>query len=147
MSPINSTDLDKLSAAITSSMTAGFAQLQTALISTIEQTRVIVPKAVAKQRFIPKGQTASPSDLADKDRRILSIFAKRGFRNVVLKDRANPDKPFSVRPFQGWLAEGRIVRRGQKGVMGLFDITQTDPLPASPNKGGKGKGKPQLRTV
>jgi hypothetical protein len=27
--------------------------------------------------------------------------------------------------------------------MGLFDITQTDPLPASPSKGGK-KGKPQL---
>jgi hypothetical protein len=147
MSPINSTDLDKLSAAITSSMTAGFAQLQTALISTIEQTRVIVPKATPNRpHFLAKGQRVAPSDLASKDARIAAAFARRGFKDAVLKDRANPDKPYTVRPFQGWLAEGRIVRRGQKGVMGLFDITQTDPLPASP-KGGKGKGKPQLRTV
>jgi hypothetical protein len=96
MSPINSTDLDKLSAAITSSMATGFAQLQQALVSTIQQTQVVVtPKATTKQhytRFLGKGQTASPSDLADKDRRILSIFAKRGFRNVVLKDRASARK-------------------------------------------------------
>jgi len=42
-------------------------------------------------------------------------------------------KPYgSVEKGTGWLAEGRVVRRGEKGVKGLFHISQTDPVPAKP---------------
>jgi hypothetical protein len=63
---------------------------------------------------------------------------RRGF-SVTLKDRANPDAPFDVKPFKAWLAEGRVVRRGQKSVSGLFHKSQTDLLP--------GKAPALLRTV
>ena len=45
--------------------------------------------------------------------------------------RNDPKAPFDVRPFKGWLDQGRIVRKGQKGVRGLFHITQTDALPSA----------------
>src|SRR5262249_6452165 len=64
-----------------------------------------------------------------KDEALRRRFLKRGF-SVTLKDRSDPNKPFDVRPFKGWLEQGRIVRKGQKGVAGLFHVTQTDPLPA-----------------
>jgi hypothetical protein len=138
MSPINTADLDKLSTAITSSMAQGFAQLQTALISTIQQTRVIVPKATTKPQFLPKGAKAAPADLSAKDAQIVARFAKRGFQ-VTLKDRNDPNKPFDVRPFKGWLDQGRVVRKGQKSVLGLFHVSQTDALPSA--KPAKGKAK------
>jgi hypothetical protein len=143
MSPINATDLDKLSAAITSSMTAGFAQLQTALVSTIEQTRVIVPKATTKAHFLPRGAKASANDLAAKDQRILNIFAKRGFKDVVLRDRNNPSADFNVKPFKLWVESGRVPRKGSKSVFGLFHRDQTDPIPGKASPSPK-KGKPQL---
>jgi hypothetical protein len=34
-----------------------------------------------------------------------------------------------VKPFKAWLADGRVVRKGQKSVAGLFHISQTDALP------------------
>ena len=71
-------------------------------------------------------------------------------------NRADPSQPYDVRPFKGWLDQGRIVRKGQRGIRGLFHVTQTDPLPvkASPKtapaqskpatpKVGKAKGKLQ----
>ena len=84
--------------------------------------------------FLPKGSHAAPSDLAAKDQRIVNAFAKKGFK-VTLMDRNDPKAPFDVRPFKGWLDQGRIVRKGQKGVKGLFHITQTDAIaPAKPAK-------------
>lgn len=84
--------------------------------------------------FIPKGQKADAGSLAAKDQRIVNAFNKRGFK-VTLMDRDNPKAPFDVRPFKGWLDQGRVVGKGQKGVKGLFHITQTDALPsAKPTK-------------
>ena len=76
--------------------------------------------------------------LAAKDRSIKATFTKRGIKDVVLMDRSDRSKPFNVRPFgrpakddqpaTGWIAEGRIVKKGEHGVRGLFHISQTEPL-------------------
>jgi hypothetical protein len=138
MAPINTNDLDKITSTIALAMQQGFAQLTAALSQ---------PKTVAAQAktasyrystpFLPKGSHAAPSDLAAKDQRIVNAFAKRGFK-VTLMDRNDPKAPFDVRPFKGWLDNGRVVRKGQKGVKGLFHVDQTDPLPV---KTGKAKPK------
>jgi hypothetical protein len=50
-------------------------------------------------------------------------------------DRSDKSKPFDVKPFKAWLADGRVVRKGQRGVRGLFHISQTDAIvPAKPVK-------------
>lgn len=76
--------------------------------------------------------------LANKDKAIRSAFTKRGIKDVVLMDRADPAKPFNVRPFgrqanddgpaTGWIGQGRIVKKGEKSVRGLFHVSQTEPL-------------------
>ena len=63
-------------------------------------------------------------------------------------DRADRSKPFNVKPFKGWLEQGRMVKKGEKSIKGLFHISQTSELPKpsakpSPVK-GEAKGKPQL---
>jgi hypothetical protein len=78
--------------------------------------------------FLPKGSHAAPSDLAAKDAALIAAFKRKGFADVVLMDRSDKSKPFNVRPFKGWLDQGRMVRKGSKSVKGLFHITQTDPL-------------------
>jgi hypothetical protein len=128
MSPISTNDLDKITAAITSSMTAGFAQITQALA---QQPKAAIPaqayQYIKTSPFLPKGSKMAATDLASKDARIVAAFSKRGFK-VTLMDRNDPAKPFDVRPFKGWLDQGRIVRKGQKGVKGLFHVDQTDPI-------------------
>ena len=96
------------------------------------------PKAASKPHFLPKGSHAAPSDLASKDATLINAFQRKGFKDVVLMDRNDPAKAFNVRPFKGWLEQGRIVRKGQRGIRGLFHIHQTDPLP------GKASAKPTI---
>jgi hypothetical protein len=48
-------------------------------------------------------------------------------------NRADPKAEFNVRPFKQWLEQGRMVRKGQHGIRGLFHISQTDVIaPAKP---------------
>jgi hypothetical protein len=94
----------------------------------------------ASSHFLPKGEKAAPSDLASKDQHLINAFHRKGFKDVVLMDRSDPAKDYNVRPFKGWLEQGRIVRKGQRGVRGLFHVTQTDPLP------GKASAKPTVTT-
>ena len=98
------------------------------------------PQAAASPHFLPKGSHAAPSDLASKDARIVAAFASpsAGFK-VTLLDRNDPTKPFNVRPFKGWLEQGRVVRKGRRGVRGLFAFDQTDALPSA--KPAKAKAK------
>ena len=143
MAPIAKSDLDQISMTIASAMSQGFAQLTQAFS---QQAAPISRAASAKTSyrysgFLPKGAKASPSDLADKDRQIVAMFKRRGF-DAHLMDRNDPKVPFDVRPYKGWLEVGRVVRKGQHGVRGLFHVTQTDALPSS--KPTKGKSKPQL---
>jgi hypothetical protein len=143
MSPIASTDLDKITSTIALAMQQGFAQLTSAFA---QMTPTVTPKA--SPRFLAKGAKAAPSDLAAKDARIVAAFTKRGFKNVVLIDRANPKAAFNIKPFKAWLTDGRVVRKGQKGIRGLFHVDQTDVIPASPKPKGKfGKARPHLQPV
>lgn len=98
----------------------------------------IVTKALAAQGVVKPAMQAQPSKFAAKDASILRTFKKRGIKDVVLMDRNDPTKPFNVRPFgkvaedgskSGWLGQGRIVKKGEKSVKGLFHISQTEVLP------------------
>jgi hypothetical protein len=115
--------------AMTSLSKDELASLVAAVVTQIMQGQSAAPKA--SSRFLPKGEKAEPTDLASKDQHILNAFHRKGFKDVVLMDRDDPSKDYNVRPFKGWLEQGRIVRKGQRGVRGLFHITQTDPLPVS----------------
>jgi len=81
----------------------------------------------------PQANRFGQFDPARKDQWLRNSFSRRGFKDVVLLDRADPTKPFNVKPYKGWIAEGRVVRRGEKGVRGLFHITQTDVVGATTN--------------
>jgi hypothetical protein len=136
MSPISKSDLDQISMTIASAMQQGFAQLTAASASKAATAKTSYRYSTP---FLAKGQKASPSDLQAKDARIVAAFARKGFK-VTLKDRNDPKLPYDVRPYKGWLEVGRVVRKGQHGVRGLFHLTQTDALPtATPPKGKKAK--------
>ena len=82
-------------------------------------------------------------DPVSKDRQLLNTFTRRGFTNVILMDRNDPTKDFNVRPWKGWVKLGRVVRKGERGVRGLFQVDQTDVIaPASPSKVRKPSLKP-----
>jgi hypothetical protein len=84
-----------------------------------------------------KGGTARKSKadlLSAKDKALVAGFSRKGFKDVVLMDRTDPTKPFNVRPFNGWISQGRIVRKGERGVQGLFHISQTEPVTAAPKE-------------
>jgi len=50
------------------------------------------PKAAS--HFLPKGEKAAPADLAAKDQHIVNAFHRKGFKDIVLMDSADPSKPF-----------------------------------------------------
>jgi hypothetical protein len=102
------------------------AQIVSAVITALK-TQGAAPKGAAPQAK----NTFGKFDPIAKDRQLLNTFSRRGFK-VTLMDRNDPSKPFDVKPFRQWLNEGRIVRRGEKGVKGLFHVSQTDPVPAKP---------------
>lgn len=99
------------------------------------------PKARSTKRRTTKTAKRSKADvLADKDASILSTFKRRGITNVVLMDRSDRSKAFNVRPFgrvmedgskTGWLGEGRVVKKGETSVRGLFHVSQTEELPSA----------------
>jgi hypothetical protein len=113
------------------------AQLIASVVSQVMQGQNATPKA-SSPRFLPRGEKAAPSDLASKDAALINAFHRKGFKDVVLMDRTDPAKPFNIKPFKAWLSDGRIVRKGQRGIRGLFHVTQTDPLP------GKASVKPTI---
>ena len=107
-------------AAITSTIAAAL------LAALTQQPRAASPKPT--NGFLPKGSHAAPADLASKDAQIVALFKRRGF-DAHLMDRNDPKVPYDVRPYKGWLQVGRVVRKGQHGVRGLFHLHQTDALP------------------
>ena len=46
----------------------------------------------------------------------------KGIKSADIQLRVN------VLPYKGWIAQGRVVMKGQHGVRGLFHITQTEEL-------------------
>jgi hypothetical protein len=57
-------------------------------------------------------------------------------------DRSDRSKPFNIKPYQAWLQENRMVRKGEKSVRGLFHASQTDILKTAAKAAAKAKGKP-----
>lgn len=102
-------------------------------------TEAQVTNLVNKLEVLLAGVNAAPATapakatdkFARKDKAILRGFAKKGIKNAVLMDRTDPTKAFDVRPFKGWVAVGRIVKKGEHGVRGLFHVSQTEEVKAS----------------
>ena len=66
-------------------------------------------------------------------------ISRRGFKPIILMDRNDPSKDYNIRPYRGWIKLGRVVRKGERSVFGLFHIDQTDVIPAKPAPAPKGK--------
>ena len=86
------------------------------------QSQGASPKAASQP--IAKGEF----DPVRKDQWLRNSFARRGFKDVVLMDRSDKSKPYNIRPYRGWIEQGRRVRKGEHGVRGLFHISQTDVI-------------------
>ena len=99
------------------------AQIVSAVISALQVQGQAAASKAASQPF-------AKFDPAAKDRQLVNTFARRGFKDVVLMDRSDKSKPYNIRPYKAWIELGRVVRRGERGVRGLFHIDQTDPIPA-----------------
>lgn len=73
---------------------------------------------------------------AQNDAECVKAFTKAGYRDV--QPRVNVmtygKRDASGKAVSGWLAQGRMVRKGEKaikvGPFSLFHVTQTDPLVA-----------------
>ena len=81
-----------------------------------------VISALQVQGAAPKAASISaPADrLAQRHAAILKGFQRKGFKDAKLF--------VDIKPFKGWLAEGRQVRKGQHGIKGLFHRDQTDVI-------------------
>jgi hypothetical protein len=106
------------------------------MADTLNQTQLAQIVSAPKAASQPFGKF----DPAAKDRQLVNTFARRGFKDVVLMDRSDKSKPYNIRPYKAWIELGRVVRRGERGVRGLFHITQTDPIPAKPEMTTERKG-------
>ena len=106
------------------------AQLDQTQLSQIVQA---VISALQVQGTAPKAAAISaPVDtLAAKDRSLVAGFKRKGIPvdQIKLMDRSNPKADYNIRPFKGWLEQGRMVKKGEKSIRGLFHITQTSELP------------------
>jgi hypothetical protein len=80
----------------------------------------------------PKPAISAPGNsLEAKDRALISGFKRKGIpvADIKLMNRADPKADYNIRPFKGWLEQGRMVKKGEKSIRGLFHITQTSELP------------------
>jgi hypothetical protein len=90
---------------------------------TQEQLAALIANVVSQ---VMQGQTAAPKapaisapdKLAQRHAAILRGFIKRGYKDAKLFT--------DIKPFKAWMAEGRIVKKGQKSIKGLFHRDQTD---------------------
>ena len=98
------------------------------------------------QQSEAKPQTFSniSASLAKKDQQILRGFKRLGIKDVVLMDRSDKTRSFNVKPFKAWIADGRVVRKGQHGVKGLFHVSQTDQLDQAEKPVDQPKAESQL---
>jgi hypothetical protein len=104
------------------------AQLDQTQLSQIVQAVISALQVQGSTAAKPASISAPVDTLAQKDRALVAGFKRKGIPvdQIVLMDRANPAKPFNVKPFKAWLEQGRQVRRGEKSIKGLFHQSQTD---------------------
>ena len=90
---------------------------------TQEQLAALIANVVSQ---VMQGQTAAPNaapvsapdKLAQRHASILAGFKRKGFKDAKLF--------VDIKPFKSWMSEGRIVKKGQKSIKGLFHRDQTD---------------------
>jgi len=112
-------------------------QIVAAVLQALGNTSTASPKAPAVSQ--------PANSLEAKDKALVNGFRRRGIPldQIVLMDRNDRSKPHTIKPFKQWMAEGRMVRKGQHGIRGLFHISQTDVIaPAKPAPKGKAKLTP-----
>ncbi len=88
--------------------------------------------ALRTEGIAPKAASAkSGNSLEAKDRALISGFKRKGIPidQIKLMDRSNPKAEYNIKPFKAWLAEGRMVKKGEHGIRGLFHVSQTSELP------------------
>src|SRR5215470_14084688 len=97
--------------------------------NSLNQIVAAVMQVLGSQGAAPSGaapQAKSGNTLEHRDRFLVNSFHRRGFKDVQLMDRSDKSKPYNIRPYKGWIELGRRVRKGEKGVKGLFHVDQTD---------------------
>jgi hypothetical protein len=84
----------------------------------------------------PASISAPGNSLEAKDRSLVAGFKRRGIPadQIVLMNRADPKAFHNIRPFKSWLEQGRMVKKGEKSIKGLFHISQTSELPKASAK-------------
>ena len=117
------------------------AQIVTAVLASLQA------QGAASKDAAPVARVGN--SLEAKDKALVNGFRRKGIPldQIVLMDRNDKSKPFTIKPFKQWMAEGRMVRRGEHGVRGLFHISQTDVIAKAKPSPVKGKAKPKLTTV
>jgi hypothetical protein len=96
------------------------------IVSAVIQALQVQGTASAK----PASQ-GNGNSLEAKDRSLVTGFKRKGIPvdQIKLMNRADPKAEYNIRPFKGWLEQGRMVKKGEKSIRGLFHITQTSELP------------------
>jgi hypothetical protein len=77
--------------------------------------------------------TAKQDRQLDKLASVARGFNAKGIKNSEIVFRVDGSNAHNIRTYRGWQAEGRVVRKGQHGVRGMFHVSQTDvasPVPA-----------------
>lgn len=117
---------------------AQIAQITAAIIAalgTVKAQKRGAPRrnygVVAKREsYKPKNTTVELPAKQDRQlQRLAKIgrgFARKGIKVTFDKDTGRFD---NVKPYKSWISEGRVVSKGQHGVMGMFHISQTEVLP------------------
>jgi hypothetical protein len=109
----------------------------------LDQTELaqIVSAVIQALKVGDTGSKAAPkaagNSLEAKDRALVAGLKRKGIPvdQIVLMDRNDPKRPFNVKPFKLWMQEGRMVKKGEHGIRGLFHITQTSELPKAQGQG------------
>ena len=101
------------------------------IVSAVIQALQVQGTASAK----PASQGNSNS-LEAKDRSLVTGFKRKGIPvdQIKLMNRADPKAEYNIRPFKGWLEQGRMVKKGEKSIKGLFHVSQTSELPKATAK-------------
>ena len=115
-------------------------QIVAAVIAAITPARKTPAIKSKINRFTPKLSPAVVDPRTERQLNRLAAVAKafnrKGIKNndMKFKTDSNPTD-YNIRTYKGWLTVGRIVKRGEHGVKGLFHISQTKEIvqPKSPS--------------
>lgn len=110
---MNSANPNVLATAIAAALATAFQQ---------QNRKAAAKQQKAKRDTSPEGKAQR---VAEYEASVIKGLNAKGIKSADIQLRVN------VLPYKGWLEKGRVVRKGEHGVKGLFHISQTDVLPAS----------------